>query len=65
MKQSIERICTDCGASDRFGKVWGFTSPITTTGETRIYCDACKRRRGLRYLFDPRPWREIAKEVAA
>lgn len=54
-----ELFCDDCGASDKFGQVWGFTSPITTTGESRIYCDACKRRRGLQHLFDARPWSVI------
>ena len=60
-----ELICTDCGASDRFGLVHGFTSPIMpVSGEPRVYCPRCAARRGTRYLFDPRPWVQIEREDA-
>jgi len=54
-----ELMCDDCGASDEYGTVWGFSSAITLDGQSRVYCERCRRRRGLAYLFDSRRWAEI------
>ena len=58
------RICVDCRQSDEGGLLHGFGSVITHDGQSRIYCSDCKLRRGLKYLFDSRPWRQIASEAA-
>lgn len=50
--------CRDCGDAGE----QGFTSVITHDGQSRIYCSACKTRRGLEYKFDPRSWQEIERE---
>lgn len=61
MTDLVERVCDDCGASDQGGLVWGFGSAITLEGDSRIYCERCRRRRGLLYLFDGRPWTAIER----
>lgn len=52
------RSCHDCG---RTGKL-AFTSVITHTGDSRVYCSDCKMRRGVAYVFDERRWVDIQRE---
>lgn len=61
-----ELICDDCGTSDKYGQVWGFTGVVLPKDDaSRVYCETCKRRRGVAYLFDARPWSRIAREDGA
>jgi DNA-directed RNA polymerase subunit RPC12/RpoP len=57
--------CADCGRTNRAARgreVPGFGSAITHDGQSRVYCEDCRHRRGAAFIFDPRPFREIAAE---